>query len=334
MKIVDVTNDAGFATLKNITQRFPNLTEFCKTAELGREEFGDLPEESFAWQDERKFPIHTPEHTALSVGYAKYASDLPQEVKDKLSWAEKSYGLSADLYQQKEQVKTASVRYLHEEKKRFQVKTASDVKFAEKALLERKSEFRDPAERTHLFSNLVKAAQDHGVELEPRSLMLGGQTVTDVQTLRNFLDVRAEMAKQAESPLEETYRKMADSFGDTEGFIAKRELQTKLATTIHELDTRAGLTHKYNKAFPDPVVTVFNTEKVAQPTVNIAGVPLRKEVVAQLPPTFWTDALGPEITREISKEGSDVDIETLQQVMKTLPADLKSVVANQLRAYA
>jgi len=332
MSIVDVTCDPGFSRLKQIVQQHPDLLGICKTAQLDRDVFEELSESSFAWPDARKFPIHTREHAALSLGYAKYAGELPEDVRKNLDWAKEAYALSDTLYQQKGQVKQAGVRYLQEERKRFRVGSPQEVKVAEEALLERRHEF-SPAERTHVFSNLVKTARDYGVELTPRTLQLGGATVTDVQGLRGWLEVRANKAEKTASPLADTYREMADSFGTTDGFIAKPELQQKLASVINQLDERAGLSGQYNKAFPDPVLSVYNTEKVAEPMVDIAGVSIPEAKLATIPLTFWEDVLGDDIAKEVAPAGS-VDITLLKQVIKTLPADIKAVAARQLRAYS
>jgi len=332
MSIVDVTCDPGFSRLQHIVREHPELAGVCKTAQLDRDVFENLPDASFAWPEERKFPIHTKEHAALSVGYAKYAEQVPAYVLKNLDWAKEAYALSDDLYHTNGSIKQAGVRYLQEERQRFRVASPRDVKLAEAALLDRRREFA-PVERTHVFSNLVKAAQDYGVELEPRSLQLGGATVTDVQNLKDWLDVRANKAEKVASPLGEVYREMADSFGATEGYIDKPQLQQKLAVVIEGLDKRAGLSGEYSKAFPDPVLSVYNTEKVAEATVNVAGVPIPEARLSAIPLTFWKDVLGDDIAQEIAPAGS-VDVETLKQVIETLPADIKAVAARQLRAYS
>ena len=57
-KIVDQTSDSGFATLRVVVERYPELRTFSKTANLDPSEFENLPAESFAWPGQRRFPIH------------------------------------------------------------------------------------------------------------------------------------------------------------------------------------------------------------------------------------------------------------------------------------
>jgi len=333
MRVVDITNDPGFASLKVVVSQFPQVGELCKTAELSRDEFENLSDDSFAWPEERKFPVHTREHAALSVGYAKLAEyKIPEDARKNLEWAAKAYGLSEDLYQQNGQVKEAGGVYLHQEKKRFRIRGPEDVKEAEYALHDRVKELSVP-EKAHVFSNLNKVAEYYGIELEPRTKMYGGAVVTDVGTLRDLLEIRGDYAEKIASPLENTYREMAESFRGVEGFIANKELQTKLAAVIDEADRRVGLDTRYSKRFPDPILTVFNTDKVAEERVNVAGVPLPVEKLRSIPLTFWQDALGPDIVREVAPNG-ELDVELLKQVLPTLPSDMNASIAPQLRAYA
>ena len=333
MRVIDITNDPGFSGLKVVVSQFPQVGELCKTAELSRDEFENLPNDSFAWPEERRFPVHTKEHTALSVGYAKLAEyRIPEDARKNLEWAAKAYGLSEDLYQQNGQVKEAEGVYLHQEKKRFRVRGPEDVKQAEYALHERVRELSVP-EKAHVFSNLNKVAEYYGIELEPLSRAYGGAVVTDVATLRDLLEVRGDYAEKVASPIAETYREMAKSFEGVDGFIANRELQTKLAAVLDEADRRTGFDTRYSKRFPDPILSVFNTDKTAEERVNVAGVPLAVERLKSIPLTFWQDALGPDIVREVAPNG-ELDVELLKQVLPTLPSDMNASIAPQLRAYA
>jgi len=57
-----------------------------------------------------------------------------------------------------------------------------------------------------------------------------------------------------------------------------------------------------------------------------------KQLLSSLPLTFWEDVLGPEIAQEIAPSG-EVNLELLEQVLPTLPADIKATVQRQLAAY-
>ncbi len=59
---------------------------------------------------------------------------------------------------------------------------------------------------------------------------------------------------------------------------------------------------------------------------------LTNPMLAQIPLTFWEDTLGADITQEIAP-GGVVNPEMLEQIIPTLPADLKASLETQLAAY-
>jgi hypothetical protein len=59
---------------------------------------------------------------------------------------------------------------------------------------------------------------------------------------------------------------------------------------------------------------------------------MNKELLAQLPLSFWQDTLGADIAAEIAPDG-EVNVELLEQIIPTLPADLKLALETQLAAY-
>ena len=133
-RIIDQASDPGYATLQVLMERFPKLREFSKQAELADEEFANLPDTAFAWPAQRKFPIHTREHAALSLGYVKTAGPLPVDVVDNLNRASFAYGIDDEVYVEQAVKVASSEMWLLKEKKRFRVASAKDVKMAEEGV--------------------------------------------------------------------------------------------------------------------------------------------------------------------------------------------------------
>lgn len=332
--VIDQTNDAGFATLRVIVDQYPQLREMSKTAEMSDEEFSELPDDAFAWPAQRRFPIHNAEHTAISLGYRKHAGTVPTEVDHLLKTAAEVYGIDQALFDNPVplQKEANTTTYLIPEKERFLVKEAADVPVAERVLYQRYSELH-VNDRAEAMQNLVKVAAHYEVPLSPSTHKLAGFTLTSTQTLRDWVGARKEASlKLGNTVVAQTFEKLATQYHNTESVIDDRDHQIKLAKLIQKLDSVSGLDQFYGKSLPDPVQTVFNTEKIAADQVNINGVLFDKNVLAAVPLSFWQDTLGADIVQEVAPGGA-VDPELLAQVLPTLPQDLQAALATQLGPY-
>jgi len=330
-KIIDQTSDPGYATLRVVVEKFPGLREMSKTASIDENEFEVLPRDSFAWPSKRRFPIHTKEHTALSLGYRKLAHAVPQEVDELLCKAAELYDISLDLFKSPTMEKTASEYWLLPDIKRFRMTSPEDIKPAEEALFHKFAELTIN-DRAEAFSRLVDYAKQHEVKLSPSTYKLAGFTVTSTKRLKDYLEAR-QMAAGA-SPISKAFAKMAESYKRVPEYWNDRAGQVKLAKAIHELDLEAGINRYYGHKIPDPILTVFNTEKLAEDQVNLGtGMMVDKNKLATLPLSFWEDLLGPDVAKEISPDGQTVDANLLAQLLPTLPSDIMAVAQSQLAAY-
>ena len=57
-----------------------------------------------------------------------------------------------------------------------------------------------------------------------------------------------------------------------------------------------------------------------------------KTLLASLPLSFWQDALGDDVAQEIAPDGQ-LDPMALDQILPTLPQDMKNTLETQLAAY-
>lgn len=333
MHIVDQTSDAGFATLHVIVERFPEVIGMAKTANLDASEFNDLPDNAFAWPGLRKFPIHTAEHAALSYGYSKLAAALPADVQENLEKAASVYGINTESFNQPvvlEKV-ASNAQYLLPEKSRFLVRDAQDIPEVERVYHEKYASLAI-AERAEAGFRLVKIAQQYQVSLKPETEKLAGFTITSTRILRDWIGARQAAATKLGSDLASVYEMIDNSFKGAEAAIYDREYQVKLAQLISDLDKKANLTPFYGKSLPDPIQTVFNTTKLARDYVKVGNVLQNKALLASLPLSFWQDTLGADVAAEIAPNGT-VDPEILEQILPTLPEDLKNTLERQLAAY-
>ena len=332
--VIDQTNDAGFSTLRVIVDQYPQLREMSKTAEMSEKEFTDLPDDAFAWPAQRRFPIHNAEHTAISLGYRKHAGAVPAEVDQRLKTASEVYEIDTKIFEKPQALEKSAntLSFLLPEKQRFLVKCAEDVPAAEKVLYARYAQL-EVNDRAEAMQNLVKIAAEYNVRLSPATHKLAGFTLTSTQVLRDWVEARKEASiKLGNTVAAKTFEKLAAEYKDTEPVINDREHQVKLAKLIQKLDVVSGLEPFYGKSLPDPIQTVFNTEKIAADQVDINGVLFDKSVLAAIPLSFWQDALGADIVQEVAP-GGVVDPELLAQVLPTLPQDLQAALATQLAPY-
>lgn len=331
-RVVDQYSDPSFGFLMRQVGRMPALEPFVKNASIEAGDTDGLPDTAFAWPDQRKFPIHSAEQAALSYAYSKLASELPTAVTDSLKMALEVYGVSLEIFAEtvKEAAAPSDDDYLLPELKLFPVRAAGQVKFAEARVLEQMSKL-DMERRATVCANLVKKADHFKVALHPEVLKLAGFVVSSTQNLRDWLEARAGILPIGEHLHKVAFQALADGLKNHPPESVDREGLLKLASTISELDVRAGLDKHYDRKLPDPMRTVFNTTKIAADMVDLNGtmVPLQK--LAGLPASFWEDLGGRELSDELCP-GGKMDMGKLAMVIDTLPLDLKVILKSQLRA--
>lgn len=336
---MDLYNDPGHATLQMLFHRHPGAYDLVKHASF-EDRRDQIPPSAFAWPERSSFPVHTPEHAVVSYLYAKHGSQqtkiategrrvplVPKEVVAEIEEALDAYGISADYLEPVEE-KVAALdpdECIFPEERLYPVRDAEEIKVAEERLLEQYRRMK-PETRANAFAKLAEAAERHGVSLQPKSLQWAGQTVTDRAELAETLSKRAHMAKVAEH--KDAYNRMAQAVMQDRMGLRDQVTRVKLASAIGDLDRMSGLERKV----VDPVAAVFNTSmKVAAHMLDLGGQLVDTTKLASLPPSFFSDALGPDIVSEISS-GGRVDAQKVAEVVNTLPADMKQDLARHLKA--
>lgn len=330
MKVTDQLRDPALARLVRLVANRPKVAELVKEADILPEELETLPDEAFAWPEKRAFPLHSKEHAAMSRLYREdYRGDVPGHVDARIKEACDVYGLDEGLF---ERTKIAAVQddpedYLLPDLKRLPCKTAEQVKLAEEKLVAGYKKL-SVEHRAMACRRLVDKAAAFNVQLHPLMHKLAGFTVTSTATLTTWLEARKEAA-----PVEfkDAFQKLADATKKLPREIRNRADQVKLAEVISELDQKAGLARHYDRRLPDPLQTVFNTEKVAGSGVDLNGkfVPMAR--LASYPSSFYGDVLGDDLVREASDGRGGIDPHKLAAILETLPRDMKGILAQHMR---
>lgn len=331
MSVIDQFKDPVFAVLIKAVGGRPKLAAAVMEVDVEPSEADSLPDSAFAWPEKRAYPIHSREHAIMSRVYREAAGGpLPLHVDVALKEACEVYGVDEELFAT-EKVATAprddSDDYLLPDIKRLRVTTPEQVKTAEERLITEGRKL-SPGHRMLASARLVEKAAFHGVRISDITRKMAGLTVTSTAMLADWLDARAEAAPPDHKY---GYQKLAEEARRMQPELRDRAVQQRLAAAIEELDEAAGLSQHWDRRLPDPVSTVFNTEKAAGPGVMLAGQFMPIERVAAYPSTFYADVLGPDIVREAADAAGNVDPQKLATVLGTLPADMQRVLVSYMR---
>ena len=327
--VVDQFSDPVMAHLVRRVSDRPKLAAAIQDFDVDREERDTLPGTAFAWSEKRAFPVHSREHTMLSRVYREGVPNVPAHVDRALKEACEVYGIDESLFAR---AKVAAApppadEYLLPDIRRLRVKEAADVKTAEEKL---RNEGRNLSieHRALASRRLVEKAAFYGVNVRDEIRKMAGMTVTDRQPLVDWIEARCEAA-----PIEhkDGYQKLANAVKRMPAELRDRAQQVKLAEAIGELDALSGLDRYYDKKLPDPLMTVFNSSKVAGQGVTLAGRFLPMDRVASYPSTFYSDILGPDIVREASDTSGQMDPYKLAQILETLPTDMQRMLSSNMR---
>jgi hypothetical protein len=325
----DQFHDPAHARLRHLLVENPEAAEFLKEASI-EDTAPPLPPGAYAWPERQLFPVHTPEHAALSALYAKEASDVPERVRLKIADACDAHEVPPAI-SAPPRTKVASVNpqeCIFPETGLYPVTTPSQVKTAEMRLLGQITKL-SATTRAEAFARLAKAAEFHAVKLTPSSYQLAGKTACDTHMLSDHLRARADATR--DPALRAKFASLAEAVSSDGASLRAEPTRIKVAATIARLDRDAGFDKTYDKQFLDPMQTVHNTTKVASEAVEMGGRAFSPDDFARIPASLYSDALGPDILSAIAP-GGNVDAKQASMVLATLPADLKRAFARSVTA--
>ena len=288
----------------------------------------DLPNEAFAWPERRLFRIDNEKVAAVnSVYVSSQRGSLPEKVVSRMEDALGLYKLSWPAIEKVAEAEDPE-DYIFPDHKRLLIKSAEDVKSAEKILLSQKKTMNIPT-RTYAFNKLLEKAASFGVELNNDVYKYCGISRTNTRHLREQLYKRAKYLKPSE--LKRAVLFMGDKLEKQAEILEDPEAQKDLASTLYELDKQAGFLGKYNRStgFEDPVLAVYNTEKRASDFMNLAGKEVPVDQVMGLDPRMVADVVGDDFLEDVMHNGQ-VNPEEMKDVIETLPSDLKGRLVSYL----
>lgn len=335
----DMFHDPGWGTMRDLFNRFPKVAALAGSmdADAGSE---TLPNSAFADPHDRRFPIHEKSAAVLSYAYAREQS-VPRYVMMNIKEALSAYDVDESVFTE-EATKTAAPlapeECLFPDMGAWPIRTAAEVKTAEQSLHRESHKLLADA-RVEAYGRLYKRAQEVGVQLDATSHKYAGFVETDTVRLREELLARSVIVEKTASVeagvrarISAAYEKIAVALDGQPRMLRDRTRQVKLASAVADLDDAANVMSSYDRGLPDPMRTVFNTEKIARADdIELGGQTFALSKLAGLPASFYKDALGEDFASELAP-GGNVSSQKLAEILPTLPHDMKQSLAVSLRS--
>ena len=318
---IDQSQDPTRRVLYQLVQERPGLADLVKTAEIG-DALTTKNSSAFADTYNRMFPVDSEANAVLSKAYATKVANLPSHVGRAIDTALEMYGSE---FPETTQVKVAheEPRYVLEDTKQFPIKVASDVPRAEEALTRIKTRLGTKT-LAKAATVIVKAARDSNQNVGDNILRWAGLTQCDVEKTADWIEARRYVAPKGTA----VFDKLADHVRGPDGPKTREDL-LKLATALDTLDSEFEVTSQHGRKVPNPLETVFSTKTAMQNMVELAGKTFPIKKLVEVDPGVYSDLLGEDILEEITTEGQ-LDEHKIVEIFKTLPQDMKALLASKL----
>lgn len=291
---------------------------------------GELPAEAFAWREARLFPVHEPGHAALSAYYAGKQAAVPDEVRTAIKYALDLYGVKPPEPPAPPAPAPKQAQWLH---------PAGHLPANSRAELRRSIDEVDRARtkvgvhtRAQVAQRTIEACTLYNEPVPEFAERWAGLRECDTRKLAAQVLARAEMT--ALPGCAEAYRKLAEDMLGQPRILRDRPLLVRAADALHALDKQAGLEPRYARDLLDPLEAVFCGDKLAEDMLDLGGGTLvSRGKAAELPMSFYQDALGPDFADQMQSPEGNFDVERAEQVLPTLPPELRRYLGQQMNQF-
>lgn len=294
-----------------------------------------LPDNAFAWPEQRRFAVHSEVDTLASIVYRSKVASVPAHVDAALSRAVRAWGIDFEVLRSTApQVKVADdlPEYAVPSQSRLPIGTQHQVKIAEEVLLRDGLAALPYEELVAGAKKVASASERMGILPSPDLRRFAGDGACHIPTLREHLDGRAAYVKTAEARL--AYDALAHGVSRYERFGTQvsfdKPVLNKIADALHALDVKYDLVTEYGPRVLDPMRAVFNSTartKVASDTgdmLTLGGQAVPVAALCRLSADDWRD-LGLD---DLAEVGERQDARTLEAQLRVLPRGMQSQVAS------
>lgn len=297
-----------------------------------------LPDTAFAWQEKRRFPVHSEVDTLASLVYRAKLASVPEHVDVALARAARAWGIDPEILRSSagsakvaEAPAAPAVEYAVPSQGRLPLGSAAQVKIAEEVLLRDGLAALPYAELVAGAQKIASCAEAFDIYPDASLRRLAGDGACHVPTLREHLNGRAAYVKTAAA--RDAYDTLARSVAKYEdggsGMAYDRGVLEKVAKAIHRLDVAHGIDAEYGPRVLDPMRAVFNStfrnkEASAAGTLTLGGQAVPLSALYKLSEADWRD-LGLD---DLGPVCAGRDARNLEAQLRVLPRGLQSQVAS------
>ena len=344
MKYVDIVKDEKFTVLEEAVSELTLTKEAKETLQRvdPTADYSGLIKEAFADEENRMFPLSTPEDTVMSTIYflkqAEYIDDekIPQKISESLNEWGIDYISVADIKKEASVIEAEVEDFLLPSKKKLPVvDEESLLKSAQVFTSHIKSlNIREKAEGA---CNLKKYAEDFGIdfgqfgrEVETYAMSRG----SDLNKLSLSIIDRMERLDESLRPDYKIVLNKIASIREDAGEVVHPNTVLGLFSTLIDLDKTAEL----NEVF-DPFVDVFNADLPEQEVIEkVAAQEMIEVGNYDIPLVKIASMSGEEAIRKIGNiaqnfiEEDSVDVDRFETFVSEITLPAKNSIAERIIA--
>jgi hypothetical protein len=331
--ILDVYGDTSLHGAVSALRENPEYYDDVSQAEIDYDDKQKLPESSFAWPEERAYPISGRDMAILSALYRnQYPPEnegvaVPPQVDANLEKAAYLYDFklpSRKTKKEASQVKISSEDYLLPSEQKFPVRNIKEAAMVEKIIVKNAHVMGYDHLSQAAFRLIEKVATYKGgksniEKLHPVILKHAGLTLSNKDLLEASINRRLDFSKNEKC--NEAYAKLAAMVDDTD---FNRENLLKIASVLEQLDKTAQVRHLYDKHILNPIESVFNTLKPfsAHTVEKTASEGVFTEEMAESVNEEQVRALLGDDVLEEAKDNDGIHKGKLVEVVNSLPNEM------------
>jgi len=350
MNYIDIQKDNGLEKLAYYIPAAglsPETGSLIRGADLDFD-YSVLIKEAFADQENRMFPIYSPEETALSAIYInQQKEDVPNIVKEACQsaldeWGIRHIKIEEDLQKEAAAVDFGETMLLPSLGKLPAVELPMLIKSA--AILSGNFDNLSTVQKVEGSVQLKKFAMKHGVsmsEFDPRFNVYGLDAKCDLAKLS--AEITERMASTEDMDIRDEYQTLLSKMGEYSRDIGQmvsddKGVNTSIAYELLELDKTAGLSPHF-----DAIKDTFNTisyeeagglQKVASDSseeleeIRIGGYDIPLVKIASIPEDIASNIMGGFSTDIVENGG--INIERLENTVREIPFSAQNEIAQMI----
>ena len=321
--LVDIFHDEDLVALREIAKSKPAvLPRLEKIASIEKEDPDSLANSAFAWPEQKKFPIYTPEHALASSVYLEGADDVPNFVKEACEEACALFGYDIKIgeiekrAEQKEELRPDDfllplMRKLPAVDKETTIVSAG--------ILEKNASLLKPDDIIVASRQLINKASEFDVPIDDkfRTLALDGHIKT--AKLSSFATDRMFETGDSE------YVKIASSLhGD---IIADKRKITDIVFYMIDLDNRNNL----EKTAEETILSIVEPGSIDS-YIEVGGIDIPTDKIASVDAQDWQELFGRSLTEALFESG-DIDMDMFKEVTASMSPDEQEALFEFLEQY-